>query len=144
MRVQSYLNFNGRCDEALEFYRKALGATVVTLMRFKDSPDPRMVPPGLGEMVMHASFRIGETELMASDGRCQGDAGFQGVSLALSVREDNDAERIFAALSEGGQVQMPLSKTFFASKFGMLADRFGVTWMVLAAPAAAGESAAAK
>ena len=135
MRVQSYLFFDGRCEEALEFYRSKLGAEVTMLMRFKDSPEPPppgMCPPGSEDKVMHASFRIGETELMASDGRAQGHPEFKGISLSLAVASDADAQRCFSVLSEGGQVQMPLGKTFYASSFGMVADRFGVSWMVIA------------
>ncbi|HEX6987589.1 MAG TPA: VOC family protein [Planctomycetaceae bacterium] len=133
MRVQPYLFFDGRCEEAIEFYRKSLGAEVTHLMRFKDSPEPcqeGMTPPG--DKVMHASFRIGETEVMASDGNCQGRPQFQGISLALSAPDAAAAERLFAALAEGGQVQMPLTATFFSPKFGMVADKFGVSWMVVA------------
>jgi PhnB protein len=131
MQVQPYLNFDGRCEEALDFYRRALGAEVTTLMRFKDSPDPSMISPGSENKVMHSSFRVGDAVLLASDGRCQAKPNFQGVSLALTVPDEATAERRFAALSDGGQVQMPLTKTFFSPRFGMVADRFGVTWMVL-------------
>ena len=137
MLVQSYLFFDGRCDEALEFYRRTLRAEVEMLMRFKDSPEPHqpgMVPPGSENKVMHASFRIGDTTLMASDGRCLGKPSFQGFSLSLSVPNDAEAERLFAALGDGGQVQMPMAKTFFSSRFGMVADRFGVSWMIIVAP----------
>src|SRR5512134_1972425 len=129
MKIQSYLFFDGRCDEALEFYRKALGAEVKFLMRNRDAPDqppPGMLPPGSGDKVMHAEFRIGDTDLMASDGHCLGKPSFQGVSLSLTVPDEAHAERCFAALAEGGQVQMPLDKTFFSPRFGMLTDRFGV------------------
>lgn len=135
MQIQPYLFFDGRCEEAIEFYRNALGAEVTALLRFKDSPepcDPGMVPPGAEDKVMHASFRIGETTVMASDGRCQGQPSFQGFSLALTVANEAEAERLFAALADAGQVQMPLAKTFFSPRFGMVADRFGVAWMVLA------------
>lgn len=131
MQVNPYLNFNGRCEEALDFYRSALGAEVTRLMRFKQSPEPGMVSPGSEDKVMHASFRVGETTVMASDGRCQGSPIFQGISLSLTVHDDSEAERIFDALADGGQVQMPLTKTFFSSHFGMVADRFGVSWMVI-------------
>lgn len=134
MQVQPYLFFDGRCEEALEFYRTALGAEVTMLMRFKDSPEPPapgMCPPGSDDKVMHASFQIGETMLMASDGRAQGKPVFQGFSLSLAVPDDAEALRLFTALSDGGQVQMPLAKTFYASSFGMVADRFGVSWMVI-------------
>ena len=137
MQVQPYLFFEGRCEEALEFYRAALGAEVTTLMRFKDSPEPQspeMCPPGSDEKVMHSTFRIGETTLMASDGRARGKPVFQGISLSLSVPTDADAQRLFSALSEGGEVHMPLAKTFYASLFGMVADRFGVSWMIITMP----------
>lgn len=136
MFVQPYLFFDGRCEQALDFYRRALGAEVTMLMRFKESPDPTppgMLPPGAEDKVMHASFRIGDSTVMASDGRCQGQPSFQGFSLSLSASDDAQAERLFAALADGGQVQMPLGKTFFASSFGMVADRFGVSWMVIVA-----------
>jgi PhnB protein len=134
MRVQPYLFFEGRCEEALEFYRRALGAEVEMLMRFKESPDPGSCSPGAEEKVMHASFRIGDSTVMASDGNCQGHPRFQGISLSLTAADDAEAERLFAALAEGGQVQVPLEKTFFSSRFGMVADRFGVPWMVVVAP----------
>ena len=134
MQIQPYLMYEGRCEEAIAFYRGALGAEVTMLMRFKDSPDPGMVPPGAEDKVMHASFRIGETTVLASDGRCGGPASFQGFSLSLTVPNEAEAERLFGALGNGGQVQMPLTKTFFSPRFGMVADRFGVSWMVLVAP----------
>jgi len=134
MKVQPYLYFDGRCDEALDFYQRALGAEVTSLMRFKDAPDPAMVPAGSADKVMHASFRIGDTTVMASDGRCLGQANFQGFALTVTVPKDAEGERLFAALAAGGQVQMPMAKTFFASRFGMVADRFGVVWIVLSAP----------
>src|SRR5882724_3634514 len=132
--VQPYLFFDGRCEEAVEYYRKTLGAEVTALMRYKDSPEPSMCPAGAGNKVMHASFRIGETTVMASDGRCEGKPSFQGFSLSLTVPGEAEAERLFAALGEGGQVQMPLTKTFFSPRFGMVADRFGVSWMIFVAP----------
>jgi PhnB protein len=134
MQIQPYLFFDGRCDEALEFYRGALGAEVTRLMRFKDSPEPHspgMIPPGSENKVMHASFRVGDTTVMASDGRCQGHPTFEGFSLSLIVPDVAQADRLFAALSDGGKVQMPLTKTFFSPRFGMVADRFGVSWMIL-------------
>ncbi|MEO8121952.1 MAG: VOC family protein [Rhodoferax sp.] len=137
MLVQPYLFFDGRCEEALEFYRSALGAEVTMLMRFKESPEPMpadMCPPGSEDKVMHASFTIGETTLMASDGRATGNPVFQGFSLSLSVPNDAEAQRLFSVLADGGKVQMPLAKTFYASSFGMVADRFGVGWMIITAP----------
>ena len=137
MQVQPYLFFDGRCEEAIEFYKGALGAEVEMLMRFQDSPDPPppgMVPPGSENKVMHTCFRIGDTAVMASDGRCQGQPSFQGFSLSLTAADEAAADRLFAALAEGGQVQMPLGKTFFSPRFGMVADRFGVSWMVVVQP----------
>jgi len=139
MNVQPYLMFDGRCEEALDFYRKTLGAEVTMLMRFSESPEPcapGMVPPGCENNVMHASFRVGDAVLMASDGRCTGQPKFEGITLSLTVPGEADADRVFAALGEGGQVQMPLTKTFFSPRFGMVADRFGVSWMIYVAPAA--------
>ena len=134
MKVQTYLFFDGRCEEAVEFYRKTIGAEVTMLMRFKDAPDrppPGMIPPGSEDKLMHASLRIGETNVLVSDGRCTGQPSFQGFSLALSAANEAEADRMFAALAEGGQVQMPLGKTFFSPRFGMVADRFGMGWMII-------------
>jgi PhnB protein len=134
MQVQPYLFFDGRCEEAIEFYKRALGARVEMLMRFRESPDPPppgMVPPGSEDKVMHACLRIGGTAVMASDGRCQGRPSFSGFSLSLTARDEADADRLFAALADGGEVQMPLAKTFFSPRFGMVADRFGVSWMIV-------------
>jgi PhnB protein len=133
MQAQPYLFFEGRCEEALEFYRHALGAEVTALMRSKDSPDPGMTIPGAEDKVIHATFKIGETTVLASDGRCQGPPSFQGFALSLTVPSETEAERRFAALLDGGQVLMPLTKTFFSPSFGMVADRFGVSWMVYVA-----------
>lgn len=137
MRVEPYLFFEGRCEEALAFYKTALGAEVTALMRFRDSPEPipaDMCPPGSDDKIMHADFRIGETVLMASDGSATGQPAFQGFSLSLAASTDAEAQRLFGALADGGQVQMPLDKTFFASSFGMVSDRFGVPWMVITVP----------
>jgi PhnB protein len=133
-QIQPYLFFDGRCEEALEFYRRTLGAEVTALMRFKESPDPGMTPPGAGDKVMHAAVRIGESTIMASDGQCGGQAKFEGFALSLTVSSETEAERLFEALGAGGQVHMPLTKTFFSPRFGMVADRFGVSWMVYVAP----------
>jgi PhnB protein len=133
--IQPYLFFEGRCEEALEFYRKTLGAEIDMLMRFKGSPEPcegGVIPPG--NKVMHASFRIGGSTIMASDGRCESKPQFEGFSLSYTAPNEAAADRVFAALGEGGQVKMPLNKTFFSPRFGMLADRFGVSWMIYVAP----------
>jgi PhnB protein len=137
MQVQPYLFFDGRCEEAIEFYRRAVGAEVTMLMRFKDSPEPQqpgMCPPGAEDKVMHASLRIGETTILASDGRCTGKPSFQGFALSLTAPDEAKAERLFGAIADGGQVQMPLTKTFFSPRFGMVADRFSVSWMIYVAP----------
>ncbi len=130
--VQPYLNFNGRCEEALEYYRQALDAEITGLMRFKDSPEPpaASIP---ADKVMHSQFRIGDATIMASDGCCSGPAAFAGFSLTVTVPDEVRAQKYFAALSEGGQVTMPLAKTFWSPLFGMVSDRFGVSWMIMVA-----------
>jgi PhnB protein len=130
MEIQPYLFFDGRCDEAIAFYQNALGAEVTMLMRFKDAPEASIVPPESKDKVMHANLRIGGTTVLASDGRCMGEPNFQGFALSLTAADVAEAERLFAALGDGGEVRMPLAKTFFSPSFGMIADRFGVTWMV--------------
>jgi len=135
--IQPYLFFNGTCEAAVEFYRKALGAEVEMMMRFKESPEPPqpgMVPPGFENKIMHTSFRVGGTTLMASDGCSAEKANFEGFSLSLSVANEAEADRAFAALADGGQVKMPLAKTFWSPRFGMLEDRFGVGWMISVTP----------
>src|SRR5262252_2956714 len=134
MQIQPYVFFEGRCQEALEFYRRALGAEVTALMRFKESPDQTMVQPGSEDKVMHASFRVGDTTVFASDGGCGGAPTFQGFALSLTVPNAAEAERLFPALVDGGQVIMPLATTFFSPRFGMATDRFGVSWMVYVVP----------
>lgn len=131
MQVQPYLFFEGCCQEAIDFYRKAVGAEVVMQIAFKDSPVPTNQPPEAGDKIMHATLRIGESQVMMSDGMCNGKPGFQGFSLSIMPPDDAEAARVFAALGDGGAVNMPLGKTFFASSFGMVKDRFGVTWMVM-------------
>jgi len=133
MSIQPYLFFNGRCDEAIEFYQKALGAEVMMLMRFKQAPDQSMIQPGNGEKIMHARLRVGDAIVLVSDGMCSGvEQKFDGFSLTLSVSTVEEVDRYFNALAAGGQVRMPLDKTFFSPRFGMLADKFGVGWIVLA------------
>jgi PhnB protein len=137
MQVQPYLNFDGRCEEAVEFYRKAIGAEVEMLMRFKDSPEPPavgMVAPGSENKVLHTSFRIGNSTVLASDCHAGGKPNFQGFSLSLTVPKEADADRLFNALADGGKAQMPLAKTFFSPRFGMVVDRFGISWMIYVAP----------
>jgi PhnB protein len=134
MQITPYLDFGGRCEEAVNFYKKALGAEVSMMMRFGEAPDKSMMTPGTENKIMHVTMRIGDNELMASDGRNQGTSEFKGIALALNAKDAADAERMFKALSEGGQVRMPLTKTFFSPSFGMLADKFGVGWMVMATP----------
>ncbi|WP_316979060.1 VOC family protein [Shumkonia mesophila] len=144
MQVQPYLFFNGRCEEAIEFYRKALGAEVEMLVRFKDSPDEH--PPEMGEIdpesVMHATLKIGDAVLLASDGCGNEPTSFKGFSLSLTATSKTEADRFFNALADGGEVQMPLGETFFSPRFGMLTDRFGVSWMIYVAPAATAAAAA--
>jgi PhnB protein len=133
MNIEPYLFFNGRCEEAIDFYKKALGAEVAMLMRFKDSPEPHqpgMLPPGSENKIMHAKVHIGNAAIMASDGRCTGKTDFQGFALSIEAASTADAEKKFKALADGGQVHMPLAKTFWATLFGMVADRFGVLWMI--------------
>jgi PhnB protein len=137
MNVTPYLFFDGRCNEALAYYAQALGAEVTAVLRFSDGPG--QLPPGMTEAqakesVMHASLRVGETEIFVSDGMCGGDPSFRGVSLAIGVASEGEADRVFAALAEGGAIQMPLDKTFFSPRFGVVADRFGVSWMVVTNP----------
>ena len=138
--VEVYLMFNGNCEEAVEFYRKAIGANVEMMMRFKDSPEPPppgMAPPNWDNKVMHTSFRVGGTMVMASDGcGCPEDKkGFNGFSLSLAVHSEAEADRYFNALAEGGKINMPLGKTFWSPRFGMLEDRFGIGWMINVIPA---------
>jgi len=133
MNVQPHLCFEGRCDEALEFYRKALGAEVQFLLRFNEMPGgcpPGSIAPGTENKVMHACVRIGDSTIMASDGRCTGKANFHGIALSITANSEAEADKLFGGLAEGGQVNMPLSKTFFSPKFGMLSDKFGVGWMI--------------
>jgi PhnB protein len=136
--LQPYLFFNGRCEQAIEFYRKALGAEVEMLMRFKDSPQPCTPPGGLPagyeNKVMHTELRVGDTKIMASDGCSTEAPNFQGFSLSLTVDTEGDADRLFNALADGGKVEMPLTRTFWSPRFGMVEDRFGVGWMVMVQP----------
>lgn len=137
IKVQPYLDFEGRCEEALEYYRTALGADVTMLLRFRDGPTASSqgcatLPPDTADKVMHAEFRIGDTSLMASDCFCNGKPDFQGVSISLTAPDDAAAERLFDALADGGEVRQPLTATFFASSFGVVTDRFGLAWMVAA------------
>jgi PhnB protein len=133
MRVQPYLFFDGRCEEALAFYKKAVGAEVGMLMRWKDSPDKSMCTPDNADKVMHCQFRIGDTEVMGSDGRNTGHPDFKGFALTINAKDVAEVDNLFSALGEGGQVTMPPAKTFFSERFGMLADKFGVNWMLIVA-----------
>nr|WP_294507493.1 VOC family protein [uncultured Rhodopila sp.] len=132
MHVQPYLFFEGQCEEAIAFYRRAVGAEVQMQMRYKDSPEQDSAPAHADpEKIMHATVKIGGSTVMMSDGQCSGKPAFNGVSLALAVSDEAEAQRVFAALVEGGQPFMPLTKTFFSPQFGMLTDRFGLMWMVM-------------
>jgi PhnB protein len=136
MEIQSYLVFDGRCEEAIEFYKSVLGAKVTRLMRWKDYTgecDPSMARPEIQNKVMHASLSIGDSVVMVSDGRCTGEPKFAGFSLSLTAVNAAEADRLFGALAEGGKVQMPMGKTFFSPRFGMVVDRFGVSWMIVLA-----------
>ncbi len=138
--ILPYLFFNGRCEEAVNFYKKALGGEIEMLMRWKDNLDlPKDgCAPGMPvdpQKIMHATLKVGDAILMASDGMPQEKSAFQGFSISLTARSDAECDRWFAALAEGGQVQMPLGKTFFAQRFGAVADRFGVSWMIVVPPA---------
>jgi len=130
MQIQPYLNFDGRCDEAIAFYKKTLGAEVNVLMRWKDAPEGMSTPQN-ADKVMHSSIKIGDATVMMSDGRLTGHPEFKGISLSLIAKDPAEAETLFKALGDGGQVQMPISKTFFSPAFGMVADKFGVSWMVV-------------
>lgn len=131
--VQPYLFFNGRCEEALEFYKKAIGAEVLMMSRFKESPEPASCPGANPESIMHAAFKVGSSTVMASDGMGKGPLNFEGFSLSLTPPDAAEAEKLFKALGEGGKVQMPLGKTFYSPAFGMVEDRFGVSWMIYVA-----------
>jgi PhnB protein len=135
MEVKPYLMFNGRCEEAINFYKSELGAEVLALMRFKENPPPSgMTPANWDDKVMHSCFKIGRSEVMASDGMCADNTAFSGVTLSIQVQNESEADRAFKALSKGGEVKMPLGKTFFSPRFGMVSDRFGVSWMVVTMP----------
>ena len=131
MSVTPYLFLDGRCEDAIEFYKKALGAEVSMMMRFKESPDKAMCTPGDDNKIMHACIKIAGAPVMLSDGRNEGKTKFEGFSLSLDPKTEAEAKKMFTALSEGGQVQMPLAETFFAKSFGMVADKFGVGWMII-------------
>lgn len=135
MFVQPYLFFNGRCEEALKFYGQVLGAEVTMMMRFGESPDPQTkanMAPGTEDKIMHANVRIRDTQIMVSDGRCAGTSQFYGFALTLNAKDAADAEKLYTTLGEGGTPHAPLTETFFADKFGMMTDKFGVLWMILA------------
>ncbi len=133
MQVQVYLFMDGRAEEAIEFYKKTLGATVTVLMRFKESPDQSMCAPGAENKIMHAYMTIGETGMMISDGRNTGQPKLEGFALSIATKTEAEADKLFNALADGGKVTMPQTKTFFSARFGMLADKFGVNWMILVA-----------
>ena len=138
MQLQPYLFFDGRCEEALDFYKDALGAKVEMMMRFKDNPNPQpgMCAPGSEHKIMHAAFHVGDSKVMASDGMAGGKPEFKGFSLSLNAKDAAHADKLFHALAKGGKVTMPLAKTFFSPRFGMVTDKFGVGWMVIVAPQA--------
>ena len=131
MQVQPYLFFDGRCEEAVDFYKQAIGARIKVLMRWKDCPDKSACTPQNENKVMHGAVKVGDATMLVSDGRCEGKPDFKGFALTISAKTEAEADKLFGALAEGGQVQMPLTKTFFSPKFGMCADKFGVGWMVM-------------
>ena len=133
MNVQPYLSFEGRAQEAIDFYKGALGAKVDMVMHFKDAPPEvqSQMSPASKDKIMHAAFHIGDTQVMASDGQCSGKSQFSGITLTLNATSNGEADKLFNALAQGGKVNMPMSETFFANRFGMVADKFGVGWMVL-------------
>ena len=131
MNVQPYLSFEGKAEEAINFYKAAVGAEVRVVMKFKDGPPEMECSPEAKDKVMHACIKIGDSDVLLSDGRCGGKATFSGISLTINATSDGEAEKIFGALGKGGQVTMPMNETFFATRFGMVADKFGVNWMIL-------------
>jgi PhnB protein len=134
MPIQPYLMFNGRCEEAIEFYKQALGAQPQMVLRFKEAPDQSMMSPGNGDKIMHAALNIGDGVVLMSDGMCTGQHAIEGFSLSFTVKDEAEATRTFNALADGGQVRMPLGKTFFSPSFGAVADKFGVGWLVHVEP----------
>ena len=131
MNVQPYLSFEGRAQEAIDFYKSALGAQVEAVMQFKDAPPDMQANMPNKDKVMHAAFKVGDTTIMATDGQCSGKSEFSGITLTIQANSDGEAEKLFNALAQGGKVNMPMAETFFATRFGMVADKFGVGWMVL-------------
>jgi len=134
MHVEPYLYFNGRCEEAVQFYRQAVGADGIELLRFSDAPEPPppgAIPPGYERKIMHGVMRIGDSTIMMSDGRGNSASGFQNFGLTIIVHSEADTDRVFQGLANGGTVLAPLGKTFFSPRFGMVTDRFGVSWLVL-------------
>jgi len=138
MNLQPYVFFNGRCEEALNFYTEKLGAQVTFKMLFKDAPPPdpnNPSRPELADKIMHANVQLGSSTWMASDGNCDPAAGpFNGFSLSLTIEDIAAAEKCFNALAEGGQVVMPFGQTFWSKGFGMVVDRFGLMWMITLPP----------
>jgi len=131
MFAQPYLFFEGRCEEAVNFYCSALGAEVSMMMRVKESPDPTMAMPGQENNILHCAFKVGDSVILASDGRAVAPPKFQGFALTITVHSEDEARRLFTPLSEGGEVLMPLMRTFYSPLFGMLSDKFGVMWMIM-------------
>ena len=132
MHVQTYVYGDGRSEEMLSFYKQAVGAQITMLMKFKEAPDQSQMSPGSAEKIMHAAFKIGETDIMISDGMNKGNPKFDGFALTIQAKDPAEAEKYFKGLTNGGEVTMPLAETFFAKSFGMLRDKFGVNWMVIA------------
>jgi PhnB protein len=131
MKIHTYLNYGGNCEEAFRFYEKNLGGKILMMMRYGEQPDPKNAPPGSEKWILYANMAIGETQLMGSDVPPDRFQPMRSVYLSLDVDSDAEAERIFKLLTEGGEVFMPMAETFFAFRFGMLRDRFGTSWMIL-------------
>jgi PhnB protein len=132
MRLNTYLNFAGNCADALAFYEKNLGATVLSKMTFGEMPDPKNIPPGASTSgVLHARFELGGAIVMASDGPPGKVEPMRSAYLSLSVDSSEEAERAYKVLSDGGETFMPIQETFFAHRFAMLRDKFGISWMVI-------------
>ena len=129
MKLQTYVNFDGRCAEAFRFYEKHLGGQIGMMMTHGQAPDQSRVDPARKDAVLHGRISLGDTELMGAD--IPSAQPMRSAYLSLGVDSDAEAERIFATLSDGGQVFIPMAETFFATRFGQLRDRFGVNWMII-------------
>jgi PhnB protein len=134
MQLNSYLMFDGRCEEAFQFYTQVLGGKIEAIMKHTGTPAEQHAPPEWRDKILHACLNVGGTKLMGSDMPPDSYEEPKGSFVNINVEDPAAAERIFHALEEGGAVRMPIAKTFFAERFGMVVDRFGVAWMVHCAP----------